>query len=233
MSKLHFLKKGCLLCLQLIALLLKDMTKVKSLLLIIRLNANMSWIAVLCTEIPRSGQVGGRVVVAPYFLSLYRVPHLETAAPTISHIEQARALHTSTTDLYGYTSTLHCLILAAVAWPSQHFLGSPHKRLCRACVELPYNSVKCCCSVRAVFTSKRGLGLPKLQTSICKLKYRNLYSRYHPYCGPISYHCLQCWCKAWLTIMYNVFIVRAELRIQKVDHCTYIFTLTIQLLLIF
>lgn len=38
MSKLHFLKEGCLLCLQFILLLLKDMTKVKLLLLIISLN---------------------------------------------------------------------------------------------------------------------------------------------------------------------------------------------------
>lgn len=37
-SKLHFLKEGCLLCLQFIVLLVKNMTKVKLLLLIIRLN---------------------------------------------------------------------------------------------------------------------------------------------------------------------------------------------------
>jgi len=55
MSKLHFLKEGCLLCLRFIVLLLKDMTKVKLLLLIIRLNVSVSWTMVLCTENPGRG----------------------------------------------------------------------------------------------------------------------------------------------------------------------------------
>lgn len=125
MFKLHFLKEGCLLCSQFIALLLKDMTRVKLLLLIIRLNANMSWMMVLCTEIPGGGQVSGRVVVAPYFLTLYSIPHVKTTAPTISHIKQARVLHTSTADPHGCTSTLRCLILAAVAWHLSTSQGSP------------------------------------------------------------------------------------------------------------
>lgn len=94
MSKLHFLKEGCLLCLQFIALLLKDMMEVKLLPLIIRFNANMSWMMVLCTEILGDGQVDGRVVVAPCFLNLYSLPHLGTTDPTISYVKQARALHT-------------------------------------------------------------------------------------------------------------------------------------------
>lgn len=48
------------------------------------------------------------------------------------------------------------------------------------------------CAIRVselFFTSKTGLGLPKLQISICTPKYRNvlhffLYSRSHPYSGP-------------------------------------------------
>lgn len=152
MSKLYFLKEGCLLCLQFIALLLKDITKVKLLLVIISLNENMSRMMVFCTEIPGGGKVVGRVVVAPWFLTLYSLPHLETTDPTISHVKQARVLHTSTADPVDAPALCvphSCSCSMAISTlPRVH---PPHKRLCLACVGLPCSAVMCCCSVRAVF----------------------------------------------------------------------------------
>lgn len=84
-----------------------------------------------------------------------------------------------------------CLILAAAAWPSQHFPGFIHHTRGSALPVLDSLVVQLCAVVvsELFFTSKTGLGLPKLQTSVFKLKYRNvlhcfLYTRCHPYSGP-------------------------------------------------
>lgn len=180
--------KGRVFTLQFIALLLKDMTKVKLLLLIIRLNANMSWMMALCTEIPGGGQVGGRVVVAPCF---------QHTARTLQHTSPGNYCpnyQPHKTDR-GFAHQ-HCRPL----WMHQIFV-LPHPCSCSmgisALVRVHHTRgsalpvVQSCAVVvsELFFTSKTSLGLPKLQTSICTLMYKNvlhylLYSASHPYSGP-------------------------------------------------
>lgn len=160
MPKSHFLEEEYLLCLQFIVLLLKDKTKVKFFLMIIRLNASMSWSMIIHTENPNLWQVGGRAVVAPCLLILHNLLHLEANIPTIISIKETGVLNTSTADPKGFTRSLCCLILATVAWASQHFSGINRQGVLPCLCWAPFYCYTpfYCCTVTAVVYQQNRLG---------------------------------------------------------------------------